>query len=88
MIAYILSFSMDDKILNNPKNVKFKDLVMICRRYFGEPRIRGSHYIFKTPWEGKPFVNIQKDGSMAKPYQVKQVLSAIQKLENNNERIN
>jgi len=72
---------MDERMLDNPKNVKFKDLLNLCKKYFGEPRITGSHHIFKTPWEGKPFVNIQKDGKMAKPYQVRDVKNAIEKLE-------
>jgi hypothetical protein len=48
---------------------------------FGNPRIRGSHHIFKTPWQGDPRINIQKDGNMAKAYQVRLVLSALEKLE-------
>ena len=64
----------------NPKNVKFDDLVHICTKHFGVPRIHGSHHIFKTPWKGDPRINIQKDGNMAKPYQVKLVVSAIDKL--------
>ncbi|MBN1820492.1 MAG: hypothetical protein JW833_07240 [Prolixibacteraceae bacterium] len=73
------------EILANPKNVKFEDLLKICREYFGTPRIRGSHFIFKTPWPGEPFVNVQKDGNMAKPYQVRDVIRAIEKLEEKNE---
>ncbi len=79
MIVYTLSLYMDIKLFTNPKNVKFKDLLKICKEHFGEPRIRGSHYIFKTTWKGEPFVNIQKDGKMAKPYQVKQVFAALKK---------
>ncbi len=71
---------MSEILLNNPRNVKFKDLLTICKKYFGEPRIKGSHHIFKTPWPGDPRINIQKDGSMAKPYQVKAVVLAIEKL--------
>lgn len=84
MTAHTLSLCMDVKILDNPKNVKFKDILKICSTYFGKPRIRGSHYIFKTSWEGKPFVNLQKDGNMAKPYQVRQVLEAVKKMEGEN----
>ena len=40
-----------------------------------------SHAIFKTPWVGDPRINIQDDKGKAKPYQVRQVLLAIQKLE-------
>ena len=73
----------DEKILKNPKNVKFEDLKKICQKYFGEPRNSGSsHFIFKTNWKGDPRINLQKDGKMAKPYQVKDVIKAIEKLEN------
>jgi hypothetical protein len=34
------------------------------------------------PWEGDPRINIQNDKGMAKVYQVRQVLAAIEKLEN------
>ena len=69
------------KIFENPKNVKFEDLLKICIKYFGKPRITGSHHIFKMPWKGYPRINIQKDGKMAKPYQVKAVQDAINKKE-------
>jgi hypothetical protein len=72
---------MDDKdTLTNQKSVRFIDLLQICIKNFGNPRIRGSHHIFKTPWPGDPRINIQKDGNMAKPYQVKAVLEALIKL--------
>ena len=41
----------------------------------------GSHRTYKTPWEGNPRVNIQKDGKEAKRYQVKQVCQ-VKKLKN------
>jgi hypothetical protein len=72
---------MDKDLLSNPKNVKFMDLLQICMKNFGNPRIRGSHHIFKTPWKGDPRINIQKDGNMAKPYQVRMVSEALKKLE-------
>jgi len=72
---------MDKKILDNPRNVKFNDLLNLCIKYFGTPRIAGSHHIFKTPWEGRPFINIQREGKMAKAYQVIDVKKAIEKLE-------
>jgi hypothetical protein len=68
--------------LKNPKNVLFKDLLAIATEAFGDPRVNGtSHHLFKVPWQGKPWVNIQKDGKHAKEYQVKQVLEALKKLE-------
>ncbi|TAN48190.1 MAG: toxin HicA [Methylococcaceae bacterium] len=71
---------MDKEILNNPHTVSFNKLLGLCKSYFGEPRIVGSHHIFKTPWPGDPRVNLQRDGKMAKPYQVIQVKKAIEKL--------
>ncbi|CCQ59507.1 hypothetical protein CWATWH0005_477 [Crocosphaera watsonii WH 0005] len=50
-----------ERLRNNPKNVKFTDLVKVCNHYFGEPRQRGtSHCVYKTPWPGDPRVNIQE----------------------------
>jgi len=66
---------------NNPKNVKFNELCKVCKHYFGEARISGSHQMYKTPWQGDPRINIQNDNGKAKVYQVKQVLNAIKKLE-------
>ena len=67
---------------NNPKGVRFADLARICDRYFGPPRQSGtSHRVYRTPWPGDPRVNIQNAKGMAKPYQVRQVIKAIQKLE-------
>jgi hypothetical protein len=64
-----------------PKNVRFADLFKLCVEYFGEPRQRGtSHAVFKTPWPGDPRVNIQESKGKAKPYQVRQVLLAIDRL--------
>lgn len=67
---------------NNSKGVRFADLFKVCEHYFGEARQnKTSHAIFKTPWAGDPRVNIQNDKGRAKPYQVKQVLEAIDKKE-------
>ena len=49
--------------------------------YFGKPRNKGtSHHVYKTPWSGDPRVNIQNSKGKVKPYQVKQILQAIEKL--------
>ncbi|GHV75156.1 hypothetical protein AGMMS49940_24580 [Spirochaetia bacterium] len=77
---------MEKDILANPKNVKFIDLLQICIKYFGNPRISGSHHIFKIPWQGDPRINIQKAGNMAKEYQVKAVVNAIEKLQLENNK--
>jgi hypothetical protein len=74
------------KTVLNPQNTRFEVLLSICKRHFGSPRISGSHHIFKTPWEGDPRLNIQKDGQMAKPYQVKQVIAALEKLEQEHDK--
>ena len=64
-----------------PANVSFSDLNKVCTAYFGKPRQSGSsHVIFKTPWAGDPRVNIQNAKGKAKPYQVRQVLQAFDKL--------
>jgi len=67
---------------NAPQNTSYNDLRTVCVHFFGEPRQSGtSHAVFKTPWAGDPRVNIQKSkGGEAKPYQVRQVLKAIDKL--------
>lgn len=66
---------------NNFQNVKFTDLVKVCNYYFGKPRQKGtSHCVYKTPWVGDPRINIQNKQGKAKPYQVKQVLAAIEKI--------
>ncbi len=65
-----------------PKNVRFADLLKVCEQFFGKPRqAGGSHVIFKTPWPGDPRVNLQNDKGKAKVYQVRQVLLAIDKLQ-------
>lgn len=64
-----------------PANVRFADLQKVCQTYFGKPRNSGgSHWVFKTPWQGDPRINIQNDKGKAKAYQVKQVLLAIERL--------
>lgn len=66
----------------NPKGVRYADLCQVCDFYFGEPRRKGgSHRIYKTPWRGDPRVNIQNHKGMAKAYQVRQVLRAIERIE-------
>ena len=71
----------DIKRLSNPKSVRFRDLLAICERHFGQPRIRGSHHIFKMPWPGDPRIKLQASGKMAKPYQVRDVGRALARLE-------
>lgn len=71
-----------EKMRREPANVRYSELLKICEGFFGKPRQAGtSHAIFKTPWIGDPRINIQNDKGKAKAYQVRQVLLAIQKLE-------
>lgn len=65
-----------------PTNVRFSDVRKVCEHYFGPPRQEStSHVVFKTPWRGDPRVNLQSDKGKAKAYQVRQVLKAIDSLE-------
>ena len=71
-----------DAMRRNPRDVRFVDLAEVCDAYFGEPRQqRSSHRVYRTPWPGDPRVNIQNKKGKAKPYQVRQVLDAIDYLE-------
>lgn len=73
------------KMKENPKNVRFSDLSKVCKAIFGKPRQSGSsHQVYKTPWQGDPRVNIQSKKGKAKPYQVRQVLKAIERLKEQN----
>ena len=69
-------------IRNNPKDVRFQDLVKVCDAFFGEPRQKGTgHRVYRMPWKGDPRVNIQERNGRAKPYQVRQALRAIERLQ-------
>jgi hypothetical protein len=72
------------KMRRNPKGIRFNQLAKVCDHYFGKPRHSGtSHRVYKTTWAGDPRVNIQSSKGKAKAYQVRQVLSAIDRLESN-----
>ena len=69
----------------NPNGTRFTDLCRVCDRFFGEARQRKSnHRVYKTPWQGDPRVNIQNAKGKAKAYQVKQILKAIERLNDEN----
>ena len=58
----------------------------VCGHYFGAPRhTASSHRVYRTPWQGDPRVNIQNAKGKAKAYQVKQVLGAIRRLDDEND---
>lgn len=53
-------------------SIRFEDLCGLLRKLGFAERIKGSHHIFrKDGVAGK--INLQRDGSQAKTYQVKQV---------------
>lgn len=80
--------SIVDQMRRTPASIRYGDLYRVCVAYFGEPRQGGtSHAVFKTPWPGDPRVNIQNAKGKAKPYQVRQVLFALDKLKDGNEHL-
>jgi hypothetical protein len=65
----------------NPAGVRFTDALAVAEHFFGQPRRSGSHHVFKTPWPGDPRVNLQAGGRDAKPYQVRQLLVAVERFD-------
>ena len=53
-------------------NIRFNDLRTLLTRLGFAERIKGSHHIF-TRENVAEILNLQPQGSLAKPYQVKQV---------------
>ena len=68
-----------DSIRNNPRDVRFDDLVNIVQALgFVPSRQGGSHVVFVHPNPAIPFVNLQMGrNGKAKPYQVEQVLAIV-----------
>ena len=63
---------------SSDKNIQFDDLCNLIKRLGFEERIKGSHHIFRK--EGvEEKINLQKDDSKAKVYQVRQVRKLILK---------
>ncbi len=59
-------------------NIRFDELCALLLRLGFVERVRGSHHIFRK--EGvTERLNLQRDGSNAKPYQVRQVRQVILK---------
>lgn len=70
------------KLRQSPTGVRFADVVKVAEHYFGAPRCKGtSHVVFKMPWCGDPRVNLQNEHGKAKVYQVRQLLTAVDRLE-------
>ncbi len=74
----------DDKLLSrilqgtSDANIPFDDLRRLLRHLGFDERIRGSHHIFRKAGLIEK-INLQRDGSEAKPYQVRQVRHIILK---------
>jgi hypothetical protein len=68
-----------ERILAGSKDVRFADLVRMVEAFgFRLSRVRGSHHIFTCA--GVPeLVNIQEVHGEAKPYQIRQFLSVVEK---------
>lgn len=84
VVPYVVLLGMDiNEAINEIKecgSMRFKRLNTILVNFFDGPRIRGSHHIYKTPWRGMPFLNIQPSGGSVKDYQLKQALQCLIKL--------
>ncbi|TXT23065.1 MAG: hypothetical protein FD134_2286 [Gallionellaceae bacterium] len=59
-------------------NIEFDDLCHLLKHLGFDVRIRGSHHIFRKSGVAEK-VNLQRQGSKAKSYQVKQIRAIIQK---------
>lgn len=57
-------------------NIEFDELCQLLLRLGFEMRVRGSHHIFRKQGVQER-INLQRDGSKAKVYQVRQVRSVI-----------
>jgi hypothetical protein len=53
-------------------NISFDDLCQLLRRFGFEERMRGSHHTFRKQGVAEK-LNLQREGSKAKAYQVRQV---------------
>ena len=69
-----------EKIKNNPANVRFEEAETWLLSFgFQEREGRGSHKVFTHPlWDGK--LTMQSRKGMAKAYQVRQAIKAIEEI--------
>jgi predicted RNA binding protein YcfA (HicA-like mRNA interferase family) len=69
LIARIISGASD-------ANISFEELCALLKNLGFEMRVKGSHHIFRKEQVVEK-INLQRDGNMSKPYQVKQVRKII-----------
>ena len=75
-----MSRPLVEKILRgrSDASIRFTELCALLRDMGFTERIRGSHHLYRKPGIAEK-INLQRDGSHAKPYQVRQVRRAILK---------
>lgn len=67
------------KLLSDSKNVRFSELQAAVELFgFQLDRITGSHHIYMRP-DVPEMINIQNVKGKAKPYQIKQFLSIVER---------
>ena len=69
-----------EKVLSgrSDANIRFDDLRNLLACLGFEERSRGSHYVFVKAGV-EDMINLQREGQMAKPYQVRQVRAIVTK---------
>ena len=66
------------KIVNNPRNVRFDDLVALVKAFgFRLSRTAGSHHVYVHACVLE-LVNLQNVNGEAKPYQIRQFLELVE----------
>jgi hypothetical protein len=71
-----------DKLLGNilrgtsDSNIAFEDLCQLLRHLGFDERMRGSHHLFRKSGITE-LINLQREGSKAKVYQVRQVRAVL-----------
>ncbi len=59
-------------------NIQFDELCSFLKHLDFAMRVKGSHHLFRKEGIAEK-INLQRDGNMAKPYQVKQVRNVVVK---------
>jgi predicted RNA binding protein YcfA (HicA-like mRNA interferase family) len=68
-----------EKAISRPKSLRFEEMVILVEAFgFRLSRQRGSHHIF-THRDVRELVNVQDVKGKAKPYQIRQFLSLVER---------